>query len=220
MLRNDWKSQLPRSCLSPKRDRSIKQTATVVQEVTLLVAKSHLLLQIWRFSDLVSTIHAQVVLLLYCDHIPACHASSGNEDSQRNIHPSAPQGGESLPYQEKKRLYWTTNLFRWYSMIITAHCGRTNTNFCPQGDLFSSIRLWLRGLLCVLYFFTSPVMNVIFLVYSLFHSDDFKWGKTREVVRSEGEKSEDSAHGRQMLHWSHSLIMYKIDLLLLLYILF
>jgi hypothetical protein len=136
MLRNDWKSQLPRSCLSPKRDRSIKQTATVVQEVTLLVAKSHLLLQIWRFSDLVSTIHAQVVLLLYRDHIPACHASSGNEDSQRNIHPSAPQGDESLPCQEKKRLYWTTNLFRWYSMIITAHCGRTNTNFVHREICF------------------------------------------------------------------------------------
>lgn len=111
MLRNDWKSQLPRSCLSPKRDWSIKQTATVVQEVTLLVAKSHLLLQIWRFSDLVSTIHAQVVLLLYRDHIPACHASSGNEISERNVHPSALQGGESLPFQEKKRLYRTTNLF-------------------------------------------------------------------------------------------------------------
>jgi hypothetical protein len=98
MLRNDWKSQLPRPCLSPKRDRSIIRTATVVQEVTLLVAKSHLLLQIWSFSDLVSTIHAQVVLLLHRDHIPACHASSGNEVSERNIHPSAPQGDESLPY--------------------------------------------------------------------------------------------------------------------------
>jgi chitin synthase len=49
------------------------------------------------------------------------------------------------------------------------------------------------------HFFTSPFMNIVFLVYSLFHSE-FKWGKTREVVQSEGEKSEDSAHGRQMLY--------------------
>jgi chitin synthase len=50
-----------------------------------------------------------------------------------------------------------------------------------------------------LHFFTSPFMNIVFLVYSLFHSD-FERGKTREVVQSEGEESEDSAHGRQMLH--------------------
>lgn len=37
-------------------------------------------------------------------------------------------------------------------------------------------------------------MNIIILVYSLFHSDDFKWGKTREVIR--GEKDTDDAGGR------------------------
>jgi hypothetical protein len=89
-----------------------------VQEVTPLITKSHLLLKIWRFSNLVSTIHAQVILLLYRDHIPVCHASSGsevnevNEVNERNTRPSAPQGDESLPFQEKKYLYWTTKLFR------------------------------------------------------------------------------------------------------------
>lgn len=86
-----------------------------VQEVTPLITKSRLLLQIWRFSNLVSTIHAQVILLLYRGHIPVCHASSGNEVNEvneRNTRPSAPQGDESLPFQEKKYPYWTTNLFR------------------------------------------------------------------------------------------------------------
>lgn len=29
---------------------------------------------------------------------------------------------------------------------------------------------------------------MVVLVYSLFNSDDFKWGKTREVIDPEGEK--------------------------------
>jgi chitin synthase len=33
-----------------------------------------------------------------------------------------------------------------------------------------------------LHFLLSPFMNIIIMVYSLFNSDDFKWGKTREVV--------------------------------------
>jgi hypothetical protein len=103
---------------------------------------------------------------------------------------------------------------------ITAHCGRTNTYFVHKEICFRVLDGDFVGYFVYCTFFTSPFMNVIFLVYSLFHSDNFKWGKTREVVRSEGEKSEDSAHGRQMLPWSHSLITNKIDLLLLLYILF
>lgn len=39
-------------------------------------------------------------------------------------------------------------------------------------------------------------MNIIILVYSLFHSDDFKWGKTREVILADGEKYGDDAGGR------------------------
>lgn len=36
-------------------------------------------------------------------------------------------------------------------------------------------------------------MNIIILVYSLMHSDDFKWGKTREVVK-DGEKDVRDMH--------------------------
>ncbi|POR37525.1 Chitin synthase 8 [Tolypocladium paradoxum] len=46
------------------------------------------------------------------------------------------------------------------------------------------------------HFFTSPFMNIIVLAYSLFHSDDFKWGKTREVVDGDGEKDGDGVGGR------------------------
>jgi chitin synthase len=48
----------------------------------------------------------------------------------------------------------------------------------------------------VMHLFTSPFMNIIILVYSLFHSDDFKWGKTREVIRGDNEKDTDDAGGR------------------------
>ncbi|OAA71792.1 chitin synthase [Akanthomyces lecanii RCEF 1005] len=47
-----------------------------------------------------------------------------------------------------------------------------------------------------LHFFTSPFMNIIILVYSLVHSDDFKWGKTREVVQEDGEANTDAQGGR------------------------
>lgn len=43
------------------------------------------------------------------------------------------------------------------------------------------------------HFFTSPFMNIIILGYSLFHSDDFKWGKTREVI-TDGEKDSRDMH--------------------------
>jgi chitin synthase len=46
------------------------------------------------------------------------------------------------------------------------------------------------------HFFTSPFMNIIVLVYSLFYSDDFKWGKTREVIKAAGEKDGDDVGGR------------------------
>ncbi|CAM1505025.1 Fc.00g106620.m01.CDS01 [Cosmosporella sp. VM-42] len=46
------------------------------------------------------------------------------------------------------------------------------------------------------HFFTSPIMNIIILVYSLFHSDDFKWGKTREVIVDSNEKAADDVGGR------------------------
>ncbi|KAF4466766.1 Chitin synthase 6 [Fusarium albosuccineum] len=48
----------------------------------------------------------------------------------------------------------------------------------------------------VMHLFTSPFMNIIILVYSLFNSDDFKWGKTREVIRDGNEKDGDDAGGR------------------------
>lgn len=47
-----------------------------------------------------------------------------------------------------------------------------------------------------MHLLTSPFMNIIILVYSLFHSDDFKWGKTREVVRGVNEKDGDDVGGR------------------------
>ncbi|KAF7561603.1 hypothetical protein G7046_g2549 [Stylonectria norvegica] len=47
------------------------------------------------------------------------------------------------------------------------------------------------------HFATSPFINIVVLCYSLFHSDDFKWGKTREVIRADGEKeATDDAGGR------------------------
>lgn len=47
-----------------------------------------------------------------------------------------------------------------------------------------------------IHFFTSPFMNIIILVYSLVHSDDFKWGKTREVIQEDGETNTDAQGGR------------------------
>lgn len=48
------------------------------------------------------------------------------------------------------------------------------------------------------YFFhlcTSPFLNMIILGYSLVYSDDFKWGKTREVIKGDDEKT-DAEGGR------------------------
>ncbi|KAI5465419.1 family 2 glycosyltransferase [Mariannaea sp. PMI_226] len=48
-----------------------------------------------------------------------------------------------------------------------------------------------------MHLLTSPFMNIIILLYSLMHSDDFKWGKTREVIRdSDDEKDGDDVGGR------------------------
>lgn len=46
-----------------------------------------------------------------------------------------------------------------------------------------------------IHFCSSPFMNMVVLLYSLFHSDDFKWGKTREVITADGEKG-DGVGGR------------------------
>ncbi|CEJ82165.1 Putative Glycosyltransferase family 2 [[Torrubiella] hemipterigena] len=47
------------------------------------------------------------------------------------------------------------------------------------------------------HFMTSPFMNIIILVYSLFHSDDFKWGKTREVVGDDSVSESDQTGCRR-----------------------
>ncbi|KAL5590175.1 hypothetical protein FOBRF1_013732 [Fusarium oxysporum] len=47
-----------------------------------------------------------------------------------------------------------------------------------------------------LHIFTSPFVNIIILVYSLVYSDDFKWGKTREVIQDSKEKDGDDTGGR------------------------
>ncbi|RFU76663.1 glycosyltransferase family 2 [Trichoderma arundinaceum] len=47
-----------------------------------------------------------------------------------------------------------------------------------------------------LHFLTSPFMNIIIMLYSLFNSDDFKWGKTREVIQGEDDAEKDAAAGR------------------------
>jgi chitin synthase len=45
----------------------------------------------------------------------------------------------------------------------------------------------------------SPFLNIAILVYSVLHSDDFKWGKTTEIVRSVGGKDEDGSRGLALL---------------------
>lgn len=47
-----------------------------------------------------------------------------------------------------------------------------------------------------LHFVTSPFMNIIIMLYSLFNSDDFKWGKTREVVNGDDDAEKDAAGNR------------------------
>ncbi|KAL9485346.1 hypothetical protein ACSS6W_004135 [Trichoderma asperelloides] len=47
-----------------------------------------------------------------------------------------------------------------------------------------------------IHFLTSPFMNIIIMLYSLFNSDDFKWGKTREVVKSDSEGEKGPAGDR------------------------
>ncbi|KAG4430512.1 hypothetical protein IFR05_013998 [Cadophora sp. M221] len=42
---------------------------------------------------------------------------------------------------------------------------------------------------------TSPFMNIIIIIYSLAHSDEFKWGKTRDVV--EDDASEGLLEGQE-----------------------
>ncbi|KAL7930304.1 glycosyltransferase family 2 protein [Trichoderma chlorosporum] len=47
-----------------------------------------------------------------------------------------------------------------------------------------------------IHFLSSPFMNIIIMVYSLFNSDDFKWGKTREVVKDDDAAEKDPAENR------------------------
>lgn len=51
-----------------------------------------------------------------------------------------------------------------------------------------------------LHLLSSPFVNIVILAYSLFNSDDFKWGKTREVVKESGEKDADETGGRGTTH--------------------
>lgn len=51
----------------------------------------------------------------------------------------------------------------------------------------------------VLHLFTSPFVNIIVLIYSLMHSDDITWGKTREVVAERGSDDGDGL-GRRGTH--------------------
>ncbi|KAF7556877.1 hypothetical protein G7Z17_g1167 [Cylindrodendrum hubeiense] len=51
-----------------------------------------------------------------------------------------------------------------------------------------------------LHILTSPFVNIIVLVYSLFHSDDFKWGKTREVIKGDNEKDGGDEFGGRGTH--------------------
>ncbi|KAL6804939.1 glycosyltransferase family 2 protein [Trichoderma sp. SZMC 28013] len=51
-----------------------------------------------------------------------------------------------------------------------------------------------------LHFLVSPFANIIIMVYSLFNSDDFKWGKTREVIESDEDAAEKGASGVRDAH--------------------
>ncbi len=33
-----------------------------------------------------------------------------------------------------------------------------------------------------MHFFAAPFMNLFIFLYSIYYSDDLKWGKTREVI--------------------------------------
>ncbi|KAG5988916.1 hypothetical protein E4U54_004497, partial [Claviceps lovelessii] len=46
-----------------------------------------------------------------------------------------------------------------------------------------------------MHLLTSPFMNIIVLFYSLLYADDFKWGKTREVVTGEEGAEKGDGHG-------------------------
>ncbi|KAH8712413.1 Chitin synthase 6 [Beauveria bassiana] len=69
-----------------------------------------------------------------------------------------------------------------------------------QDPVFISLLslLWVRYYFVgfFIHFFTSPFINIIILVYSLMHSDDVQWGKTREVIQEDGESDADGQGGR------------------------
>ena len=39
----------------------------------------------------------------------------------------------------------------------------------------------------IMHFFAAPFMNLFIFLYSLYYSDDLKWGKTREVIGDDEE---------------------------------
>ncbi|KAF1999708.1 glycosyltransferase family 2 protein [Amniculicola lignicola CBS 123094] len=62
-------------------------------------------------------------------------------------------------------------------------------------------RTWLETLQYFVgyfvHFLLSPFVNITVLVYSLFHADDFKWGKTRQVILNDGDTAEGNGHDRR-----------------------
>ncbi|EHK21143.1 glycosyltransferase family 2 protein [Trichoderma virens Gv29-8] len=51
-----------------------------------------------------------------------------------------------------------------------------------------------------IHFASSPVMNIVIMVYSLFNSDDFKWGKTRQVIQGDEDVAEKGAARNRAAH--------------------
>lgn len=47
------------------------------------------------------------------------------------------------------------------------------------------------------HFLLSPFINITILLYSLYNADDFKWGKTRQVILSDEEVASTSGHERR-----------------------
>jgi len=52
---------------------------------------------------------------------------------------------------------------------------------------------YLAGLL--VHVLWSPILTQIVLFYSITHSDDFKWGKTREAVEETVEDNDENENG-------------------------
>ena len=61
----------------------------------------------------------------------------------------------------------------------------------PRG--FKAKTQYLAGL--AVHVVWSPVLTQIVLFYSLMHCDDFKWGKTREVIEDTAQSTSDLEKG-------------------------